>query len=55
MMSMPFVILGTLLLGSVPGIAIGSRVTGLLPDWLLRIALAAVLLLAAYMVLPRTA
>jgi uncharacterized protein len=38
----------TLLLGSVPGIAIGSRLTGILPDWALRIILACVLLLAAY-------
>ena len=37
-----------LLVGSIPGIALGSRLTGKLPDWLLRIALAAVLLLAAY-------
>ena len=41
-------LLGLLLLGSIPGIAIGSRLTGKLPDWLLRIALSLVLLLAAY-------
>lgn len=44
-------ILGLLLLGSVPGIALGSRVTGLVPDWFLRIALASVLLWAAYALL----
>lgn len=38
-----------LLAGSVPGIALGSRVTGKLPDWLLRLLLAAVLLYAAYL------
>jgi uncharacterized membrane protein YfcA len=38
-----------LLAGSVPGIAIGSRITGVIPDWLLRIALALVLLYAAYL------
>lgn len=37
-----------LLAGSVPGIALGSRLTGKLPDWLLRIALACVLTFAAY-------
>lgn len=37
----------TLLAGSVPGIALGSRLTGTLPDWSLRLTLAAVLLLAA--------
>lgn len=41
-------LLGLLLIGSLPGIALGSRLTGKLPDWLLRIALSAVLLLAAY-------
>jgi uncharacterized protein len=41
-------LLGLLLVGSIPGIALGSRLTGKLPDWLLRIALSAVLLLAAY-------
>ena len=28
-------ILGFLLIGSVPGIALGSRITGLVPDWVL--------------------
>jgi uncharacterized membrane protein YfcA len=44
-------ILGILLVGSVPGIALGSRITGLVPDWFLRIALATVLLWAAYSLL----
>ena len=41
-------ILGFLLIGSVPGIALGSRITGLVPDWILRVALALVLFWAAY-------
>jgi uncharacterized membrane protein YfcA len=41
-------ILGLLLIGSVPGIALGSRITGLVPDWVLRVALALVLFWAAY-------
>jgi len=45
-------ILVALLAGSVPGIAIGARLTGLLPDWLLRFGLSAVLLYAAYLLLP---
>ncbi len=40
-------ILGLLLIGSVPGIALGSRITGLVPDWFLRIVLAGVLVWAA--------
>lgn len=43
-----FALLGMLLAGSLPGIALGSRLTGLLPDWLLRTALAAILVFAAY-------
>ncbi len=43
-----FELLGLLLVGSIPGIAIGSRLTGLLPDWLLRIFLALILCFAAY-------
>ena len=31
-----FALLGLLLVGSLPGIAIGSRLTGILPDWLLQ-------------------
>jgi hypothetical protein len=41
-------ILGILLIGSVPGIALGSRITGLVPDWFLRVVLAIVLLWASY-------
>jgi len=41
-------ILGFLLVGSVPGIALGSRITTHVPDWLLRIMLACVLVWAAY-------
>jgi hypothetical protein len=32
----------------VPGIALGSRITGLVPDWVLRVTLALVLFWAAY-------
>ncbi len=42
------VLLGMLLVGSIPGIALGSRLTGKLPDRILRIALAGVLMFAAY-------
>jgi uncharacterized protein len=41
-------LLGLLLVGSLPGIAIGSRLTGRLPDRLLRIVLAVILCFAAY-------
>ncbi len=41
-------LLGLLLIGSVPGIALGSRITGLVPDWFLRIVLGLVLMWAAY-------
>jgi uncharacterized protein len=41
-------LLGALLVGSVPGIALGSRLTAYFPDWLLRIGLACVLLWASY-------
>ncbi|MFT3730628.1 MAG: sulfite exporter TauE/SafE family protein [Hyphomicrobium sp.] len=43
-----FGLLGLLLLGSIPGIAIGTRLTGILPDWLLRVFLALILSFAAY-------
>lgn len=46
-------VLGLLLIGSIPGIALGSRVTGVLPDWLLRLALAAVLVNAGWLLLPK--
>ena len=42
------VLLAMLLAGSIPGIAIGARLTGRVPDWLLRVALSTVLLFAAY-------
>lgn len=41
-------LLGLLLAGSIAGIAIGSRLAGRLPDWLLRTALSMVLVVAAY-------
>jgi uncharacterized membrane protein YfcA len=41
-------LLGILLAGSLPGIAIGSRLTGRLPDWFLRAALSVILCFAAY-------
>jgi uncharacterized membrane protein YfcA len=44
-------ILGFLLLGSVPGIALGSRITGIVPDWVLRVTLALVLFWAAFSLL----
>jgi uncharacterized protein len=40
-------VLAALLVGSIPGIAIGSRLTGRLPEWLLRSLLASVLIIAA--------
>ncbi len=42
-------LLAGLLAGSVPGILIGSRITGRIPDWALRIALSLTLLYAAYL------
>jgi len=42
-----------LLIGSVPGIILGSRLIGFVPDWLLRVLLACVLLLAAYMLVDK--
>ncbi len=44
-----FGVLGLLLLGSIPGIAIGTRVTGQLPDWVLRLALSVVMFNAAWL------
>jgi uncharacterized protein len=49
--SVNFAVLSLLLLGSIPGIAAGSRITRLLPDWLLRIALAIVLANAGVLLL----
>jgi uncharacterized protein len=40
-------VLAALLVGSIPGIALGTRVTGRLPEWLLRSLLATVLVIAA--------
>jgi uncharacterized protein len=40
-------ILASLLAGSIPGIALGSRLTGRMPEWLLRSMLATVLVVAA--------
>jgi uncharacterized protein len=40
-------LLAVLLFGSIPGIALGSRLTGRLPEWLLRSLLATVLVIAA--------
>jgi uncharacterized protein len=51
--SVDFGALGFLLLGSIPGIALGTRVTGLIPDWLLRVALALVLVYAAALLLKQ--
>lgn len=43
-----FTLLGLLLAGSLPGIALGSRLTGRLPDRFLRTVLAVILAVAAY-------
>ena len=51
--SVDFTALAFLLLGSIPGIAVGSRVTGMVPDWLLRLALAIVLVYAGVLLLRR--
>jgi hypothetical protein len=48
-----FAVLAPMLAGSIPGIALGSRLTGCLPDWLLRLALSLVLLGAAWMLLSK--
>ncbi len=46
-------LLGALLAGSVPGILIGSRLTGHIPDWLLRVVLSITLLYAAYLLMNK--
>jgi uncharacterized protein len=51
--SVDFRALAFLLLGSIPGIALGSRVTGIIPDWLLRLVLAIVLVYAGLLLLRR--
>ncbi|MDO9381798.1 MAG: hypothetical protein Q7T86_02950 [Hyphomicrobiaceae bacterium] len=38
----PMILVG-LLAGSIPGFAIGSRITGIIPDWVPRVALSLVL------------
>lgn len=48
-----FKLLAILLAGSLPGIAIGSRLTGRLPDSFLRTALAIILMFAAYQLLHK--
>ena len=47
-----WMILAALLTGSIPGIALGTRLTGALPDWILRMILSAVLIYAAYLLMP---
>jgi uncharacterized protein len=49
-----FQLLAILLVGSVPGIALGSRLTGTIPDWVLRAVLIAVLVWAAYALLVKS-
>lgn len=49
-----YMLLGQLLIGSIPGIMIGARLTGFVPDWLLRLSLAVVLLFAAYLLFGGT-
>jgi uncharacterized protein len=46
-------LLCALLAGSVPGILIGSRLTGYIPDWLLRVVLGIVLMYAAYLLMNK--
>ncbi len=46
-------VLGLLLLGSIPGIAAGVRVTGMAPDWIVRNGLAVVLLMAAFVLMTK--
>lgn len=46
-------LLVALLAGSVPGILIGSRLTGHIPDWFLRVILAITLTYAAYLLMYR--
>jgi len=46
-------VLVALLVGSIPGIAVGSRMTNRLPDWLLRLCLAVVLASAAATLIVR--
>ncbi|MEM7397355.1 MAG: sulfite exporter TauE/SafE family protein [Pseudomonadota bacterium] len=48
-----FGLLAALLVGSIPGILIGSRLAGVAPDWLLRPLLAVTLCYAAYALLTK--
>lgn len=48
-----FSILLALLIGSLPGILIGARLTSMVPDWLLRLILALVLATSAYLVIVK--
>lgn len=48
-----FSILFSLLIGSLPGILIGARLTSMVPDWLLRLILALVLATSAYLVIMK--
>ncbi len=48
-----FAILAALLLGSLPGIMVGSRLTSTFPDWILRLILSGVLASAAYVVVTK--
>lgn len=46
-------ILGSLLIGSIPGVYLGSRATGIMPERALRFVLAAIILYAAWSILPK--
>ena len=46
-------VLGLLLIGSVPGIALGVRATGTAPDWIVRNVLAVVLIVAAVLLVTK--
>ena len=48
-----FGILAALLVGSIPGILLGTRLAGVAPDWLLRPLLAITLCYAAYALLTK--
>ena len=48
-----FSILLALLIGSLPGILFGARLTSMVPDWLLRSILALVLATSAYLVIVK--
>ena len=49
--SVDFMALAFLLLDSIPGITVGSHVTGVIPDWLLRLGLAIMLVYAGALLL----